>query len=283
MKKTIGSKKNKGKVKRKIKDSVFIDLFSYKKYSLELYKALHPEDENILKKDIKIITLKAIIVNDIYNDFGMIIKDKIIFLLEAQSTWSINILVRIFLYLAYAYKNYFNKNNVNLYTSKKVYMPLPELYVIYTGEKKINKKVISLNDEFFDNKAPIDLKVKVVTNSKKEDIIYQYIEFSKITDNYVKRYGYKKSTIEKIIKECIRRNILVDYLNERREEVVDIMGILFDQDTVTKYYEKELKAEAREEGEIDAFVKMYKQGYIKAGDAARMLNKTVNEFLTLAK
>ena len=93
----------KPKPRRNIKDSVFTDLFRDKKYTLKLYKALHPEDKNVTAKDIKIVTLKAIVVNDIYNDLGMIIKDKIIFLLESQSTWSVNILVRMFLYLANTY------------------------------------------------------------------------------------------------------------------------------------------------------------------------------------
>ena len=63
--------------------TVFTDLFRDKKYTLQLYKALHPEDKSVTAKDIKIVTLKAIVVNDIYNDLGMIIKDKIIFLLES--------------------------------------------------------------------------------------------------------------------------------------------------------------------------------------------------------
>ena len=71
------------KSRRNIKDSVFTDLFRDKKYTLQLYKALHPEDKSVTAKDIKIVTLKAIVVNDIYNDLGMIIKDKIIFLLES--------------------------------------------------------------------------------------------------------------------------------------------------------------------------------------------------------
>lgn len=33
--------------KRKIKDSVFTDLFQDKKYLLQLYKALHPEDSAV--------------------------------------------------------------------------------------------------------------------------------------------------------------------------------------------------------------------------------------------
>lgn len=281
---------NKKLIKRKLKDSVFADLFSHKKYSLKLYEALHPEDKNVAKKDIKNVTIKTIVVNDIYNDLGMMVKDKVLFLLESQSTWSINILVRIFLYLAYTYKNYFNNNDINLYASKKVFVPMPELYVIYTGYKKIVKKEISLNEEFFYNKAPFDVKVKVISSSKRNDIIYQYIEFCRIGKGYIKKYGNKKSTIEKIIKECIRRNILNEYLIERREEVVDIMGILFDQDMVIRNYEKQLKNEARAEGMQqgmqqgmrDAIVHMFNNKKISAKEGAEYLGMSVKKFLELA-
>ena len=37
--------------KRKIKDSVFTNLFQDKKYLLRLYKALHPEDGNVTEED----------------------------------------------------------------------------------------------------------------------------------------------------------------------------------------------------------------------------------------
>ena len=291
--------KRKRVVKRNIKDSVFTDLFKIKKYSLELYKSLHPEDKDVTERDLKIYTNKPVLVNDLYNDFAMSVKDKIIFLMEEQSTWSINILPRDLLYLAWTYKKIFDKEKTNLYGSKKVHMPIPELYVLYTGRKKIKEKVLSLNKEYFNNKAPIDLKVKVIVNAKKNSILYQYIEFSKITDSLIQQHGYKKATAEKIVNSCIKKNILKEYLNDRKKEVVDIMGILFDQDIITRNYENEIfeegkaegKAEGRaegmqqgmEQGELEAFVKIYKKGMIKANDAARMLNITVAKFLELAK
>ena len=279
------------KSRRYIKDSVFTDLFRDKKYTLELYKALHPEDKSVTTKDIKIVTLKAIVVNDIYNDLGMIIKDKIIFLLESQSTWSVNILVRMFLYLAHTYKNYLTKNKVNLYGSKKVKLPVPELYVIYVGKDKVNNKTISLNKEYFNNKSPIDLKIKVITESEKNNIVGEYIEFSKITNKLVKKYGYKKVTAERIVNECIKKNILTEYLEDRREEVVDIMGILFDQDTVTEFYENEIYENGKsvgiqqgiQKGAVNAIVNMFRKGLIKITDAAKELGMSEKEFIKLAK
>ena len=117
--------------------------------------------------------------------------------------------------------------------------------------------------------------------------MYQYIEFSKITDSLIQQHGYKKATAEKIVNSCIKKNILKEYLNDRKKEVVDIMGVLFDQDIITRNYENEIfeegKAEGMEQGELEAFVKIYKKGMIKANDAARMLNITVAKFLELAK
>ena len=57
--------KNKRVVKRNIKDSVFTDLFKIKKYSLELYKSLHPEDKDVTERDLKIYTNKPVLVNDL--------------------------------------------------------------------------------------------------------------------------------------------------------------------------------------------------------------------------
>ncbi|MDO5398885.1 MAG: hypothetical protein Q4G33_13250 [bacterium] len=52
------------KVRRSIKDSVFTNLFSNKKYTLKLYQALFPENtEDITEDDIDIITLGNILRN----------------------------------------------------------------------------------------------------------------------------------------------------------------------------------------------------------------------------
>ena len=57
-------------IKHTAKDSVFVDLFSDKKYLLELYRALHPEDTDAAESDLTTITIKNIPTNQIYNDLG---------------------------------------------------------------------------------------------------------------------------------------------------------------------------------------------------------------------
>ena len=51
-------KDQEGIMKRTIKDSVFTDLFQDKKYLLQLYKALHPEDTDVTENDLNDITSK---------------------------------------------------------------------------------------------------------------------------------------------------------------------------------------------------------------------------------
>ena len=75
-------------VKRNIKDSVFTFLFSQPEYTRELYLALHPEETDINVDDCKIVTLENILSIGQYNDLGIQVNDRILLLVEAQSTFS---------------------------------------------------------------------------------------------------------------------------------------------------------------------------------------------------
>ena len=283
---------------RNAKDSVFKDMFGRKEYSLRLYKSLFPCDDDITEDDINIVTCETILVNGMYNDLGIVVRNTMLLLMEAQSTWSINILVRDFLYLAYTYKKYFDENDIDLYGTKKVSIPIPVLYVLYTGEKDLTKDEISLNEEYFNNIGFIDLKVKILTRkglakafeeSKDTNIIYEYAIFTEISDAYVRELGRTKEAAEKIIKECIERNVLRDYMEEHREEAESIMDLSFDEETINRIHDKAIAKEAREEGIqqgmqqgiISVLVKQFKDKKISAQDGADYLGVSVEEFLKL--
>ena len=155
-------------MKRTIKDSVFTNLFQDKKYLIQLYRALHPEDMSVTEDDLTDITIKNILTDGIYNDLGFSVGDKFIIMVECQSTWTMNIIIRVLMYLVQSWIEYLERTSQNLYKSKKVKMPVPELYVIYTGERKTKPRQISLSKEFFDGKkCYIDVKVKMIYDSKK--------------------------------------------------------------------------------------------------------------------
>lgn len=83
------------KMKRDVKDSLFRRMFSDPKYTLQLYQALHPEDTAVTIDDIKHVTIKNVLLEDDYNDLGFLVRNQMIILAEEQSTWSVNIVVRI--------------------------------------------------------------------------------------------------------------------------------------------------------------------------------------------
>ena len=74
--------------KRKIKDSVFTDLFQDKKYLLQLYKALHPEDRDVTEDELADITIKHVLIDGDYNDLGFSVGNRLMVLVESQSTWT---------------------------------------------------------------------------------------------------------------------------------------------------------------------------------------------------
>ena len=86
--------------KRTIRDSVFSDLFGNKKYLLQLYQALHPEDTEATEDDLTDVTIQNVLTDDLYNDLGFRNGDRMMILVESQSTWSVNIIIRVLLYLA---------------------------------------------------------------------------------------------------------------------------------------------------------------------------------------
>lgn len=105
--------------KHTTKDSVFRDLFGNTKYLLELYQILHPEDADVKEEDLNIVTIKNVLLDQMYNDLGFRVRDRLVILVEAQSTWSLNILVRSFLYLAQTWQEYIQETRQNVYKSKK--------------------------------------------------------------------------------------------------------------------------------------------------------------------
>lgn len=93
------------------------------------------------------------------------------------------------MYLVQTYTKYFKKTQQNLYKSKKLKMPRPELYVIYVGDRKQARRAF-LSEEFFDGKdICLDVKVKMIYDGKKGDIINQYVIFTKVCNEQIAIHG----------------------------------------------------------------------------------------------
>ena len=106
-------------------------------------------------------------------------------------------------------------------------MPKPELYVIYTGDRKSVPDTITLRREFFGGeKIAIDVEVNVLYQENETDNIGQYIIFCKVYNEQRKRYGNTKQAVTETIQICKNRNVLKEYLEREEQEVVGIMMTL---------------------------------------------------------
>ena len=268
------------------KDSVFTSLFREPKYLLQLYQALHPEDLEATEDSIKNVTITNVLLDQYYNDVGFQIGEKLIILVEQQSSWSINIVVRCLLYLAQTYQEYFESTKQNVYGSKKLELPRPELYVIFTGNRKTRPEYLYLSKEFFGgDDSVLDVKVKMIYDGKEGDIINQYVTFTKIYNEQVKLHGRTREAVLETIRICKDQNVLSEYLSSREKEVVDIMMTLFNEEYILKTYVESREKEASEKAKIGTAQRLHEMG-ISLQDIAKACQvtvETVEQWLGLVK
>ena len=232
-------------VKYTVKDSLFTNLFREKKYLIQLYRALHPEDKKATEGDLQDVTISNVLVNDLYNDIGFRIGSTLLILIESQSTWTSNIIFRALMYLVQTYREYFKETKQDIYNSKKLRMPKPEVYVIYVGDRKTKPEEISFSEEFFGGEEIcLDLNVKMIYDGNTGDIINQYVTFTKVCNEQVKIYGRTRKAIKETIRICKDRNVLKEYLERKEQEVVDMLMELYDQEEVMHSYVESEKFEA---------------------------------------
>ncbi len=282
------------KINRNIKDSVFCDLFGRQKYLYQLYQVLHPEDTETKTDDLTIVTLSRIIVREMYNDLGFVAGNRLIVLVEAQSSWSENIVVRFLMYLGETYRRYIEKNDLDLYTTRKVEIPRPELYVVFTGNRRDRPERISLKKCFFgDGDSCLEVEAKVIYDSMQGDILNQFITFSKVFDKQRMLY---KSDLGKAVQEAIRicreQDVLVEYLQE--EEAAAVMFTFADQEREFKRALKKERSEGeaigeirgqtlgetrgRIQGKLETLKKLVEKGSLTIEEAAEEAHMSVDKF-----
>ncbi|MCR4712003.1 MAG: PPE family protein [Clostridia bacterium] len=159
-------------------------------------------------------------------------------------------------YLAETYKRIVAQNEDNVFREKAVPLPKPELYVIYTGPDPHDETELSLADIHWNgDNAFVDVKVRVLYGRPGTGIIYEYAEFSRICRERLNDPTDNRSSRERLseaIDICIGNNILREYLLKRKDEVMEIMDMLFNQEVVTDFFirneRKDAQAEGRAEG-----------------------------------
>ncbi len=233
---------------RKTKDSVFVSLFGDKKYILQLYRELYPEDNEATEEDISVNSLTSVFVNALYNDLAFSVRDQLIFFVEAQSVWDKNITLRLLLYIAETYKRYLYDTGQDLHGNANLKIPKPAVYLVYTGDKKSVPDMVSLSADFFDGDPSVDVQTKVLYRESTETIHGQYIGFCKVFNEQRKIHGNSKECIKETIRICLEKGYLTGYILSHESEVYNVLDILHDEKRSRELYWKRVRKEAEEEG-----------------------------------
>lgn len=131
--------------------------------------------------------------------------------------------MRILWYLAVTYHRYVRETGQNIHDTAKIDVPVPELYLVYTGDDLKNvPDEINIRDAMFGGEGSVDIKVKVI-HAPSETILGQYIAFSKIYNEQFRIHGRSLKAAEETIRICLERGILVEFLTNHRQEVVTML------------------------------------------------------------
>lgn len=249
--------------KHTYKDSIFRRLFNNNEEIIKLYNAVSGQNYP-LDTDIQIVTLDNAIFKDRKNDLSFIIGGKLIILIEMQSTLSPNLALRFLVYIARQYEQIFFTREI--YSTKQIKVPTPEFYVFYDGKQDIPlEQEVNLSDSFIAkcDKISLEMVVKIINVNYEKgarlleecQTMAQYSQFIYLVRNKCHKYGDIETAIREAIKECIRNNVLKDFLQKNGG---DIVSFLFE--ALTK---EEMLELSREDGFEKGFEDGFEDGFAK--------------------
>ena len=226
-------------------------VFSDKKELLALYNAVnktHYDDPELLE----INTLQNAIYMSMRNDVSFII-DSRLSLYEHQSTYSPNLPIRYLLYVADIYANI--TKNENLYGTKKIMIPPPRFLIFYNGRAPYpERKILKLSELYAVEEEEVSLELTALLlninpgyNEELMNTCKTLRDYAEYTER-VRRYAEimkLEDAVERAITECIREEILSEFLSKNRAEAKRMSIYEYDEER----HMRQTRAEGYEDGE----------------------------------
>ena len=245
-------------VNRIYKDRLYKMIFNDKSELLKLYNAIngtHYDDPAMLT----ITTLDNAIYMTMENDLSFII-DMRLALYEQQSTVNPNLPLRFLMYIADIYSAYVK--DMNIYSSKKLQIPLPSFVIFYNGVQSQPDKSEFLLSELFHpttDEPALELKAVMLNINKGHNqelmnachTLRDYSEYVARIRTYSGELPFADA-VEKAITECIQENILRDFLLKNRAEAKAMSIYEYDEAKTMRMF----RDEGYEEGKIQTTIEM---------------------------
>ena len=246
-------------VNREYKSSVFTELFSDPAKLLSLYNAIAGSS---LPSDtpIKIATLEKVLFTKRRNDIAFVLGDKIVVLMEHQSTVNQNMPLRMLLYIARVYEKLVD--NSAIYKGRLVKIQKPDFIVLYNGiEPYPEETTLRLSDAYTEAGSPpmdfgglLELEVRVVNinegcNSslvRKCEALSGYVRLvAKIRANNAAGMDLDDA-VTKAVRDCIDEGILKEFLENHASEVANMLTAEWNEDIAIEVWKSEGREETRE-------------------------------------
>lgn len=307
---------------REFKSDVFSMLMEDRSNALQVYNALNNSsinDPNLV--DVR--TLEKGISLSVRNDAAFIV-DSAISVYEHQSTVCPNMPMRSLIYFTTIIEIYIKDKNI--YGSTLITIPEPQFVVFYNGDREQPEEYeMKLSDAFQKHtvEPKIELTCKVYNINKGQNasllnnclVLKDYSTFV----SYVRFYHEDQDkedlarAINRAIDRCIKENVLAEFLQEHRDEVVKVTTLDYTyerqielerasaiqegfEEGVEKGIEKGLQEgiekglqegrekglqEGREEGRIYQLLDLVKEGLLSIDVAIQKSGLSKEEFMKL--
>ncbi len=245
-----------------MRDIVFQNAVAVKENLPEIYKSLFPDQiENFEATDFESVTSETIILNHTVNTLSFFVpNDSQMVYIETVSDWELNDFERL---AEYAFSIL-----VKTLTSETDFKPFRvknEIFILSTSGKEPEQKEFYLYD-YLD--LPDDVQnylpnFKFTVISRKNDnvpegtVLDKYFRFCEIQIEVYQELGRTKEAYTKIIEKCIAEDIFVDYISNKRDEVMINLGELKNQKKETKRFVNQKVKEAKKEIKEEVQSKIY--------------------------
>lgn len=238
----------------KFKDNVFCMIYRDKKNLLELYNALNNSNYEDVDA-LEVTTLNGGSYMKYKNDASFLLSMNL-YMFEQQSSKNPNMPLRFLHYLSDVYREMYS--NDLLHRRSMIKLPVPHFITFYNGREKWidNEEIIRLSDMFenYVNNPQIELKVRVI-NINGDAAILDRCKSLRDYMTFVEKVRYKtdfenidiRTAVMTAMDECMKDDILVDFFEEHRAEVIEVSIYDYDEEEVRMVVARDMAEEMAEE------------------------------------
>ena len=279
----ISMAEKKDNVTSKFKDNVFCMLYRDKRNLLELYNALNNSAYTNVD-DLQVTTLNGGSYMKYKNDASFLLCMSL-YMFEQQSSKNPNMPLRFLHYVSDVFRELFS--NSMLHRRSMIKIPVPHFVTFYNGLEKWveDEDEIRLSDmyEISADNPELELKVRVI-NINKDVHILNKCKTLRDYMTFVNKVRFKmgvegddvRIAVTEAMDECIDEDILVDFFEKHREEVVEVSIYDYDEEEVRRVLAEEYAQEYAQKVAKEVSEKAFAEGE-QSGRQLNLINQVIKK------